>query len=782
MAALEKVQPKDLEASEISVRLGATWIPAEYVQQFLEELLDAPYYTRRVVKVEFAAYTGSWAITNKKFGDGNIKATVTYGTNRANAYLIAENALNLRSTQIRDKVTAADGSVSWVLNKEATQAAQEKQRQICEQFQDWIFKEPERRQRLVAIYNEKFNALRPREYDGSHLKFPGMNPEITLRPHQLNAIAHVLYGNNVLLAHEVGAGKTYEMVASAMEKKRLGLCSKTLIVVPNHLTEQMASEALLLYPNAEILVAKKTDFKKENRKKFCARIATGNYDIIVIGHSQFEKIPLSAERQHMYLQRQIDDVIDQIALLKSSRAENFTIKQMERTRKQLKKKLDKLNDQQRKDDVVTFEDLGVDSLMVDEAHYFKNAMIATKMRNVAGISQTESQKSSDMLMKCMYLDEVTGGHGIVFATGTPISNSMTEMYVMMRYLQRGLLEKEGLLNFDSWASTFGESITAIELNPTGTGYRTKTRFARFYNLPELMSLFKMSADIQTADMLHLPVPELVGGKPTNVVLQPSEVQKRMVKGLADRAEKVRSGKVQPTEDNMLRITNDGRKLALDQRLMNPLLPDDPGSKANACVDKVYEIWEKTKEQHSTQMIFCDLSTPKEDGFDVYNDVRDKLVAKGIPKEEVQFIHDADTETKKAELFGKVRNGTVRVLMGSTQKMGAGTNVQTRLIALHHLDCPWRPADIAQRNGRMVRQGNLNKEVSIFIYVTESTFDSYSWQLVENIVFCVDTNTFQTLLIPSIHRKRMRLINYPSSIIKSEYRYTFPPIMRIRCSR
>ena len=731
VAALEKVQPKDLEASEISVRLGATWIPAEYVQQFLEELLDAPYYTRRMVKVEFVAYTGSWAITNKKFGDGNIKATVTYGTNRANAYLIAENALNLRSTQIRDKVTAADGSVSWVLNKEATQAAQEKQRQICEQFQDWIFKEPERRQRLVAIYNEKFNALRPREYDGSHLKFPGMNPEITLRSHQLNAIAHVLYGNNVLLAHEVGAGKTYEMVASAMEKKRLGLCNKTLIVVPNHLTEQMASEALLLYPNAEILVAKKTDFKKENRKKFCARIATGNYDIIVIGHSQFEKIPLSAERQQMYLQRQIDDVIDQIALLKSSRAENFTIKQMERTRKQLKKKLDKLNDQQRKDDVVTFEDLGVDSLMVDEAHYFKNAMIATKMRNVAGISQTESQKSSDMLMKCMYLDEVTGGHGIVFATGTPISNSMTEMYVMMRYLQRGLLEKEGLLNFDSWASTFGESITAIELNPTGTGYRTKTRFARFYNLPELMSLFKMSADIQTADMLHLPVPELVGGKPTNVVLQPSEVQKRMVKGLADRAEKVRSGKVQPTEDNMLRITNDGRKLALDQRLMNPLLPDDPGSKANACVDKVYEIWEKTKEQRSTQMIFCDLSTPKEDGFDVYNDVRDKLVAKGIPKEEVQFIHDADTETKKAELFGKVRNGTVRVLMGSTQKMGAGTNVQTRLIALHHLDCPWRPADIAQRNGRMVRQGNMNKEVSIFIYVTESTFDSYSWQLVEN---------------------------------------------------
>ena len=731
VAALEKVQPKDLEASEISVRLGATWIPTEYIQQFLEELLDPPYYTRRAVKVEFAAYTGSWAITNKKFGDSNIKATATYGTNRANAYLLIENALNLRSTQVKDKIVSPSGSTTWELNKEATQAAQEKQRLICEKFQDWIFREPERRQKLVAIYNEKFNALRPREYDGSHLKFPGMNPEITLRPHQLNAIAHVLYGNNVLLAHEVGAGKTFEMVASAMEKKRLGLCSKTLIVVPNHLTEQMASEALLLYPNAEILVAKKTDFKKENRKKFCARIATGNYDIIVIGHSQFEKIPLSEERQHMYLQRQLHDVMEQIALLKDTRAENFTVKQMERTRKQIKKKLDKLNDQKRKDNVVTFEDLGVDSLMVDEAHYFKNAMIATKMRNVAGISQTESQKSSDMLMKCMYLDELTGGHGIVFATGTPISNSMTEMYVMMRYLQRGLLEKEGLLNFDSWASTFGESVTAIELAPEGTGYRTKTRFARFYNLPELMSLFKMCADIQTADMLHLPVPELAGGKPTNVVLQPSEVQKRMVKGLADRAEKVRSGKVQPTEDNMLRITNDGRKLALDQRLMNPLLPDDPGSKANACVDKVYEIWEKTKEQRSTQMIFCDLSTPKDDGFDVYNDVRDKLVAKGIPKEEVQFIHDADTETKKAELFGKVRNGTVRVLMGSTQKMGAGTNVQTRLIALHHLDCPWRPADIAQRNGRMVRQGNLNKEVSIFIYVTESTFDAYSWQLVEN---------------------------------------------------
>ena len=729
--ALETVQPKDLEASEIAVRLGATWLAPELIKQFADELVDAPYYVRDRVKVLYIPLTGVWNVTNKSYTGGNIKATVTYGTQRANFYHILEESLNLRDVRIFDTKEDMQGNKIRVLNAAATQEAQMKQQQIEDAFKDWIWKDPTRRQMLVKEYNERFNSLRPREYDGSHILFHGMSPEITLRPHQKNAIAHILYGGNTLLAHVVGAGKTYEMVAAAMEKKRLGLCTKTLICVPNHLTEQLAGEALQLYPNANILVARRTDFEKANRKRFCAKIATGNYDIIVIGHSQFEKIPLSAERQNMYLQRQIDDVIDQIALLKSSRAENFTIKQMERTRKQLKKKLDKLNDQQRKDDVVTFEDLGVDSLMVDEAHYFKNAMIATKMRNVAGISQTESQKSSDMLMKCMYLDEVTGGHGIVFATGTPISNSMTEMYVMMRYLQRGLLEKEGLLNFDSWASTFGESITAIELNPTGTGYRTKTRFARFYNLPELMSLFKMSADIQTADMLHLPVPELVGGKPTNVVLQPSEVQKRMVKGLADRAEKVRSGKVQPTEDNMLRITNDGRKLALDQRLMNPLLPDDPGSKANACVDKVYEIWEKTNEQRSTQMIFCDLSTPKEDGFDVYNDVRDKLVAKGIPKEEVQFIHDADTETKKAELFGKVRNGTVRVLMGSTQKMGAGTNVQTRLIALHHLDCPWRPADIAQRNGRMVRQGNLNKEVSIFIYVTESTFDSYSWQLVEN---------------------------------------------------
>lgn len=695
------------------------------------ELLEPPLSTRLSVKVLFASFTGEWNITNKRYGNGSIKATVTYGTNRKNAYEITEAALNLRPVQVFDTITDAEGNKKSVLNHAATEAAYAKQCLIKDKFEEWIFKEPQRRQSLVSLYNSKFNCIRPREYDGSNLRFPGMNPEITLRPHQRNAIAHVLYGNNVLLAHEVGAGKTFEMVASAMEKKRLGLCNKTLIVVPNHLTEQMASEALLLYPNAEILVARKTDFEKANRKKFCARIATGNFDIIVIGHSQFEKIPLSDERQKMYLQKQIDDVVAQTAALKAQRAENFTIKQMERMKKQLQRKLDKLNDQSRKDDVITFEELGVDSLMVDEAHYFKNAMVTTKMTRVAGISQTESQKASDMYMKCMYMDELTGGHGIVFATGTPISNSMTEMYIMMRYLQYGLLEQEGLLNFDAWASTFGESVTAIELAPEGNGYRSKTRFAKFYNLPELMNMFKQCADIQTADMLKLPVPEITGGKPTIVKLPPSELQRQMVAALGERAEAVRNRLVAPNEDNMLRITNDGRKLALDQRLMNPLLPDDPDSKANACVERVFTIWERTKAHRSTQMIFCDLSTPRADGFDVYNDIRDKLVARGISKEEVQFIHDADTEAKKAELFGKVRSGAVRVLMGSTQKMGAGTNVQTRLCALHHLDCPWRPADIAQRNGRMVRQGNMNKEVSIFIYITEATFDAYSYQLVEN---------------------------------------------------
>ncbi|MDD3229307.1 MAG: N-6 DNA methylase [Oscillospiraceae bacterium] len=729
--ALEQVQPKDLEASEIAVRLGATWVPVEYIKQFADEIVDAPFYDRRSVKVNFASFTGEWSISNKGAARGNIKATVTYGTPRANFYEILESALNLRAIKIRDKQVDPDGKASYVLNKKATEAAQAKQRVIEDAFKEWIFKEPERRQTLVALYNEKFNSIRPREYDGNHLKFPGMNPEISLRPHQVNAIAHILYGNNVLLAHEVGAGKTYEMVAAAMEKKRLGLCAKTLIVVPNHLTEQMAAEALLLYPNANILVARRTDFEKANRKKFCARIATGNYDIIVIGHSQFERIPLSQERQAQYLEDQIQEVLAQIEELKSSRAENFTIKAMERTRKQMQKKLEKLNDTTRKDDVVTFEELGVDSIMVDEAHYFKNAMIATKMHNVAGISSSESQKASDMYMKCMYMDELTGGHGIVFATGTPISNSMCELYIMMRYLQHSTLEQNGLGHFDSWASTFGESVTAIELSPEGTGYRTKTRFSRFYNLPELMSIFKEAADIQTADMLKLPVPELVGGKPINVVLKPSDIQKDMVAALGERAEKVRGGEVEPTEDNMLKITNDGRKLALDQRLINPLLPDDPNSKANACVERVFGIWKSTKEQRSAQLIFCDLSTPKPGTFNVYDDIRDKLVARGVPAEEVQFIHDANTETKKAELFAKVRNGSVRVLLGSTSKMGAGTNIQTRLCALHHLDCPWRPADISQRNGRLLRQGNTNAEVSIFIYVTESTFDSYSWQLIEN---------------------------------------------------
>ena len=731
--ALTKAQPKDLEASEIDIRLGATWLNPAIVQQFMMETFQPPYRIRynNLIQVRYSPFTSEWRIGNKSAaGMYDIMSTETYGTHRANAYKILEDTLNLRDCRIYDTIEE-DGKERRVLNQKETMLAQQKQQAIKDTFAGWVWQDPQRRNLLVKQYNELFNSTRPREYDGSHIHFVGMNPEINLREHQRNAVAHVLYGGNTLLAHEVGAGKSFEMAASAMESKRLGLCQKSLFVVPNHLTEQWASEFLRLYPNAKLLVTSKKDFEPANRKRFCARIATGDYDAVIIGHSQFEKIPLSAERQARIIEDQIEEIENAIAEAKEQSGEHFTVKQMEKTRKTLEVKLKKLQSTDRKDDVVTFEQLGVDRLFVDESQNYKNLYLYTKMRNVAGLSTSEAQKSSDMFGKCRYLDEVTGGRGVIFATGTPISNSMTEMYVMMRYLQRGLLEKEGLLNFDSWASTFGESITAIELNPTGTGYRTKTRFARFYNLPELMSLFKMSADIQTADMLHLPVPELVGGKPTNVVLQPSEVQKRMVKGLADRAEKVRSGKVQPTEDNMLRITNDGRKLALDQRLMNPLLPDDPGSKANACVDKVYEIWEKTKEQHSTQMIFCDLSTPKEDGFDVYNDVRDKLVAKGIPKEEVQFIHDADTETKKAELFGKVRNGTVRVLMGSTQKMGAGTNVQTRLIALHHLDCPWRPADIAQRNGRMVRQGNLNKEVSIFIYVTESTFDSYSWQLVEN---------------------------------------------------
>ena len=728
--ALETVQPKDLEASEIAVRLGATWLAPELIKQFADELVDAPYYVRDRVKVLYIPLTGVWNVTNKSFTGGNIKATVTYGTQRANFYHILEESLNLRDVRIFDTKEDMQGNKIRVLNAAATQEAQMKQQQIEDAFKDWIWKDATRRQMLVKEYNERFNSLRPREYDGSHILFHGMSPEITLRPHQKNAIAHILYGGNTLLAHVVGAGKTYEMVAAAMEKKRLGLCSKTLICVPNHLTEQMAAEALLLYPNAEILVARKTDFEKANRKKFCARIATGNFDIIVIGHSQFERIPLSQERQVEYLQSQIHDVINQVAQLKEERAENFTVKQMERMRKQLEKKLDKLNDQSRKDDVVTFEQLGVDSLMVDEAHAFKNLAVLSKMRNVAGISQTESQRASDLYMKCRYLDEITGSRGVVFATGTPISNSMAELYTMQRYLQRETLEQHGLSSFDAWASTFGETVTAVELAPEGTGYRTKTRFSKFYNLPELMSMFKQVADVQTADMLNLPVPKLVGGKPINVALPPSPQQKQMVADLADRAEEIRAGNVDPTEDNMLKVTNDGRKLALDQRLIDPNLPENPNDKVHACAENVYHIWNDTKEKRLTQLVFCDLSTPKPDGFNVYDDLRNLLISMGIPENEVQFIHSANTEVKKAELFAKVRSGDVRVLMGSTGKMGAGTNVQRLLVATHHLDCGWKPSDIEQRNGRMIRQGNTNAEVYEYRYVTEASFDSYMWQLLE----------------------------------------------------
>ena len=728
--ALETVQPKDLEASEIAVRLGATWLAPELIKQFADELVDAPYYVRDRVKVLYIPLTGVWNVTNKSFTGGNIKATVTYGTQRANFYHILEESLNLRDVRVFDTKEDMQGNKIRVLNAAATQEAQMKQQQIEDAFKDWIWKDPTRRQMLVKEYNERFNSLRPREYDGSHILFHGMSPEITLRPHQKNAIAHILYGGNTLLAHVVGAGKTYEMVAAAMEKKRLGLCTKTLICVPNHLTEQLAGEALQLYPNANILVARKTDFEKANRKRFCAKIATGNYDIIVIGHSQFERIPLSQERQVEYLQSQIHDVINQVAQLKEERAENFTVKQMERMRKQLEKKLDKLNDQSRKDDVVTFEQLGVDSLMVDEAHAFKNLAVLSKMRNVAGISQTESQRASDLYMKCRYLDEITGSRGVVFATGTPISNSMAELFTMQRYLQRETLEQHGLSSFDAWASTFGETVTAVELAPEGTGYRTKTRFSKFYNLPELMSMFKQVADVQTADMLNLPVPKLVGGKPINVALPPSPQQKQMVADLADRAEEIRAGNVDPTEDNMLKVTNDGRKLALDQRLIDPNLPENPNDKVHACAENVYRIWSETKDKKLTQLVFCDLSTPKPDGFNVYDDLRNLLISMGIPENEVQFIHSANTEVKKAELFAKVRSGDVRVLMGSTGKMGAGTNVQRLLVATHHLDCGWKPSDIEQRNGRMIRQGNTNAEVYEYRYVTEASFDSYMWQLLE----------------------------------------------------
>lgn len=727
--ALEQVQPKDLTAGEITVRLGVTWVGSEIIKQFADELFQSTYREQKIA-VRYNEYLNNWYISNKSQGNDNIRVTNTYGTKRINGYHLLENALNLRATKIYDTIYDENGKEQHKLNGPATEEAQAKQRMIEDAFKDWIFKDRERRESLVALYNEKFNCIRPREYDGSHIQFFGMNPEIALRPHQRNAIAHILYGHNTLLAHVVGAGKTYEMVAAAMEKKRLGLCSKTLVAVPNHLTGQFASEALKLYPNANILVTTQRDFEKSNRKRFCAKIATGNYDIVVIGHSQFEKIPLSDARKAEFIRKQIDELEMQLESMDNSDS-RLTVKQLESKKKQLKTKLSNLLDAPKRDDVVTFEELGADSLMVDEAHNFKNLMTVTKMHNIAGISTTESQKASDLFMKCQYLDEITGARGVTFATGTPISNSMTELYTMQRYLQQYTLERNGLANFDSWAATFGETVTAIELAPEGTGYRTKTRFARFFNLPELMAMFKECADIQTADMLKLPVPALVGGKPTNIQLKPSEIQKQMVAELGERADKIRNKMVKPYEDNMLKITNDGRKLALDQRLIDPDLPDDPDSKVNICVGKIYEIWEQTMPQRSAQLVFCDLSTPKAGVFNVYDDMKAKLIERGIPETEIAFIHEANTDARKTELFGKVRSGAVRVLMGSTAKMGAGTNVQQRLVALHHLDVPWRPSDIEQREGRILRQGNENKEVYVFRYVTEGTFDAYSWQLIEN---------------------------------------------------
>lgn len=726
---LEKVQPKDLTASEISVRLGATWLPPEDVERFVYEILQTPRYAQWNIKVKYTELTGEWTIANKSYDRTNVVANNTYGTSRINGYKIIEDTLNLKDVRIFDYVEDEHGNKKPVLNKKETAIAQGKQEMIKQAFQDWIWKDPNRRERLVRIYNDLFNSMRAREYDGSHITFSGMNPEISLRPHQINAIARIMYGGNTLLAHVVGAGKTFEIVAAAQESKRLGLCNKSLIVVPNHLTEQWASEYLQLYPSANILVATKKDFETKNRKKFCARIATGDYDAIIIGHSQFEKIPISIERQREMLQRQIDEITLGVAQIKYDRGEKITVKQLEKTKKSLQTKLDKLNDQSRKDDVVTFEELGVDRLFVDEAHNFKNLFLYTKMRNVGGIAQTEAQKSSDLYMKCRYLDEVTGNKGVIFATGTPVSNSMVELYTMQRYLQYDALEDKHLQHFDSWASTFGETVTAIELAPEGTGYRAKTRFAKFYNLPELMMMFRQVADIQTADMLNLPVPK---ANFHNIAVKPTEHQKQIVESLSERAEKVRNKMVDSSVDNMLLITNDGRKLALDQRLFNEMLPDDPDSKVAACVDNVYGIWERTTPQKSTQLIFCDLSTPHNDGkFNVYDDIKKKLIAKGVPESEIAFIHNADSEAKKKDLFGKVRSGQVRVLIGSTAKMGAGTNVQQKLIAIHHTDCPWRPADLQQREGRIVRQGNENPEVEIYSYVTEQTFDAYLYQLVEN---------------------------------------------------
>ena len=728
--ALTKAQPKELEASEIDVRLGATWLDPDIIQKFMTETFQIPYYLRHAVKVRYSPYTAEWRVEGKTAtGRGDIISSETYGTSRANAYKILEETLNLKDVRIYDTIEDAEGKPKRVLNKRETMLAQQKQQVIKDAFANWVWQDPQRRIALVKQYNELFNSTRPREYDGSHIKFVGMNPEITLREHQRNAIAHVLYGGNTLLAHEVGAGKTYEMAASAMEAKRLGLCQKSLFVVPNHLTEQWASEFLNLYPNAKLLVARRKDFETANRKKFCARIATGDYDAVIIGHSQFERIPLSFERQERIIQEQIYETLAAINELKVHAGENFSIKQMEKTRKTLETKLEKLRSDERKDDVITFEQLGVDRLFVDESHFYKNLFLTTKMRNVAGLSTSEAQKSSDMFGKCRYLDEITGGRGVVFATGTPVSNSMTELYTVMRYLQYSTLQQKKLTHFDCWASTFGETTTAIELAPEGTGYRARTRFAKFFNLPELMSMFKEVADIKTSDQLHLPVPE---AKFETVVAKPSDIQKEMVQELSKRAADIHSGTVDASVDNMLCVTNDGRKIGLDVRLMNPMLPDDPNSKLNVCVQNVLKIWEEGKDQKLTQLLFCDLSTPKNDGnFNVYDDIRKKLVAAGVPENEIEFIHNADTEAKKAALFSKVRSGDVRVLLGSTAKMGAGTNVQSRLVAVHHLDVGWKPSDMTQRNGRIIRQGNMNKEVKVFNYVTEGTFDAYLWQTLEN---------------------------------------------------
>lgn len=729
--ALAAVQPKELTASEINVHLGTTWIPADDVRQFVLELMQPNAWVAQHIQVHYEPVTASWSVTGGRMDSVNVRATATYGTKRRSFYDLLQSSLNMQPARVDDYVEEPDGKKRAVPNVKETRLAQDKQKQIEAAFRDWIFKDPDRRRRLAAYYNEHYNNLRPREYDGSFLTFPGMNPEITLRPHQRNAVARILFGGNTLVAHAVGAGKTIVMGAAAMEKKRLGLCSKTMIVVPNHLTEQIGSELLTLYPNANILVAAKRDFEKDRRKLFCSRIATGNYDIVILGHSQFTRLPLSDERQQQFLRDEIEQFTEVINAAKKERTgQELSVKQLERAKKSLESRLEKLMDAP-KDDAVTFEELGVDSLMVDEAHQFKNLAVQTKMQNVSGITTAESRKATDLLMKCQYLDEITDGKGVVFCTGTPISNSAAELYTMMRYIQADTLREHGLYAFDAWAANFGETVSAMELAPEGTGYRMKTRFARFNNLPELISMWKLAADVQTADMLKLEVPELEGGKPTVIMCPPTELQKHTIQALGERAEAVRAGSVDPHMDNMLKITTDGRKLALDQRLLNPALPDDPGSKANACADKVYEIWAQTREQRSTQLIFSDLATPGTGAWNVYDDIRDKLIARGVPKEEIAYIHDANTDAKKAALFARVRAGKVRVLLGSTQKMGAGTNVQTKLIALHHLDVPWRPSDIEQREGRILRQGNENKRVQIFRYATEGSFDAYSWQLIEN---------------------------------------------------